>query len=111
MCHVPFADPYDAKVREVIIKVSQQKGLVEGEDVLVHETGTVICMEGPAFSTRAESKMYRSWGGTVINMSSVPEAKLAQEAEIAYANILMSTDYDCWCERGKCEEVDCGGVG
>ena len=89
VCHVPFADPYDAKVRDVIIKVGREKGVLEGDDVVVHDKGTVICMEGPAFSTRAESKMYRSWGGTVINMSSIPEAKLALEAEIAYANILM----------------------
>ena len=100
VCHVPFADPYDSKVRDVIMKASKQDNLLDGENVLVHENGTVICMEGPAFSTRAESKMYRSWGGTVINMSSIPEAKLAQEAEIAYANILMSTDYDCWHDSG-----------
>jgi 5'-methylthioadenosine phosphorylase len=100
VCHVPFADPYDSKVRELIVKVGREEGVLEGEGAVVHDKGTVICMEGPAFSTRAESLMYRSWGGTVINMSSIPEAKLAMEAEIAYANILMSTDYDCWHESG-----------
>jgi len=58
----------------------------------------LICMEGPQFSTRAESNLYRSWGGAVINMSALPEAKLAREAEIAYQMICMSTDYDCWHE-------------
>ena len=100
VCHVPFADPYDAHVRNIILKVSAEPGVLEGQDAIVHSTGTVICIEGPTFSTRAESKMYRAWGGTVINMSSVPEAKLAMEAEIAYANILMSTDYDCWHDSG-----------
>ena len=91
--HMPFADPYDEKVRQIVLKCGNA---LEGESIKLHESGTVICMEGPAFSTRAESKMYRSWGGTVINMSSIPEAKLAMEAEMAYAGILMSTDYDCW---------------
>lgn len=71
----------------------------------MHDKGTIICMEGPQFSTRAESNMYRSWGGTVINMSALPEAKLAREAEIAYQMICMATDYDCW--RGEeGEDVD-----
>ena len=63
-----------------------------GEDL------TIICMEGPQFSTRAESRLYRTWGGSVINMSVLPEAKLAREAEIAYQMICMSTDYDSWNE-------------
>ena len=97
MLHMPFADPYDEKVRQVVLKCGHA---LEGEGTKLHESGTVVCMEGPAFSTRAESKMYRSWGGTVINMSSIPEAKLAMEAEMAYAGILMSTDYDCWHDSG-----------
>lgn len=97
---MPFADPYDEKVRQVILKVGREKGVLEGKNAVLHDQGTVVCMEGPAFSTRAESRMYRAWGGTVINMSSLPEAKLAMEAEMAYANILMSTDYDCWHDSG-----------
>ena len=62
----------------------------------MHLDGVVVCMEGPAFSTRAESALYRAWGGSVINMSALPEAKLAREAEMAYAMVCMSTDYDCW---------------
>ncbi len=62
----------------------------------VHDGGTYVCMEGPAFSTRAESNLYRSWGASVIGMTNIPEAKLAREAEISYATLAMSTDYDCW---------------
>jgi len=89
--HVGFADPFDAGLSHVIASVAAQDGGAH-----LHVGGTVICMEGPAFSTRAESAMYRSWGGSVINMSALPEAKLAREAEIAYAMVCMSTDYDCW---------------
>ncbi|KLU88646.1 5'-methylthioadenosine phosphorylase [Magnaporthiopsis poae ATCC 64411] len=69
---------------------------MSGDGVVLHEGGTVIVMEGPQFSTRAESRLYRSWGGSVINMSTLPEAKLAREAELAYQPICMATDYDCW---------------
>jgi 5'-methylthioadenosine phosphorylase len=62
----------------------------------IHQKKTAVCMEGPAFSTRAESHMYRAWGADIINMSALPEAKLAREAEIDYQMICMSTDYDCW---------------
>ncbi|KAF2860562.1 purine and uridine phosphorylase [Piedraia hortae CBS 480.64] len=65
-------------------------------NVTVHDKGTLICIEGPQFSTQAESRLYRSWGGSVINMSTLPEAKLAREAEIAYVLICMVTDYDSW---------------
>lgn len=91
--HVGFADPFDNAVAEIVRKCGHS---LEGEGVRLHDQGTVICMEGPQFSTRAESKLYRSWGGSVINMSALPEAKLAKEAEIAYQMICMSTDYDCW---------------
>ncbi|KAJ9657434.1 S-methyl-5-thioadenosine phosphorylase [Neophaeococcomyces mojaviensis] len=97
VCHVPFADPFDAGVGKVVRKCGHS---LEGEGVVLHDNGTVICMEGPQFSTRAESKMYRTWGGTVINMSVLPEAKLAAEAEIAYQMVVMSTDYDCWHDSG-----------
>ncbi|KYK55133.1 hypothetical protein DCS_07095 [Drechmeria coniospora] len=91
--HVGFADPFDAKLAQVVKKCAQH---MEGDGVVLHEKGTVICMEGPQFSTRAESHMYRAWGGSVINMSTLPEAKLAREAEMAYQVIAMATDYDCW---------------
>ncbi|KAL4804314.1 nucleoside phosphorylase domain-containing protein [Aspergillus unguis] len=93
--HVPFGDPFDEGVAKIVRKCGHA---LEGEGVTLHDRGTLICMEGPQFSTRAESKMYRSWGGSVINMSCLPEAKLAREAEIAYQMICMSTDYDCWHE-------------
>ena len=67
--------------------------------IKVHDKATLVCMEGPAFSTKAESHLYRAWGGSCINMSAIPEAKLAREAEICYAMVCMSTDYDCWREE------------
>ncbi|KAJ3145258.1 hypothetical protein HDU89_007480 [Geranomyces variabilis] len=88
--HVGFADPFDSDLAKLTVAAA------EGLGVKFHEDKTLICMEGPAFSTRAESKMYRSWGADVINMSVLPEAKLAREAEIAYQMVCMSTDYDCW---------------
>ena len=92
VCHVPMADPYDAGLRQVILK----SGATLTGDVKLHNGGTTVVIQGPTFSTRAESKMYRAWGGDVINMSTFPEAKLAREAEIGYGQIIMSTDYDCW---------------
>ncbi|KXJ96714.1 phosphorylase family protein [Microdochium bolleyi] len=96
--HIPFGDPYDAKLAAVVKKCAAGMGLT------LHEKGTAICMEGPQFSTRAESNLYRSWGGSVISMSLLPEAKLAREAEIALQVICMATDYDCWRNTG--EDVD-----
>ncbi|KXT02601.1 hypothetical protein AC578_10681 [Pseudocercospora eumusae] len=95
--HVGFADPFDSAVADVVRKCAHS---LEGDGVRLHDKGTIICMEGPQFSTRAESNMYRAWGGSVINMSALPEAKLAKEAEIAYQMICMSTDYDCWHDSG-----------
>ncbi|KAF2224542.1 nucleoside phosphorylase domain-containing protein [Elsinoe ampelina] len=91
--HVGFADPFDAGLAEVVRRCGRA---LQGDGVRLHEEGTVVCMEGPQFSTRAESNLYRSWGGSVINMSALPEAKLAREAELGYQMICMSTDYDCW---------------
>ncbi|KAG9290305.1 hypothetical protein G9A89_007036 [Geosiphon pyriformis] len=88
--HAMFSDPFNETLAEIIWA---QRELV---DVDFHKDKTLICMEGPAFSTRAESNLYRAWGGDIINMSALPEAKLAREAEIAYQMICMSTDYDCW---------------
>jgi 5'-methylthioadenosine phosphorylase len=90
--HVGFADPFCSRLHEIILPVAKDLGLK------MHTGETLIVMEGPAFSTRAESRLYRSWGAGVINMSTIPEAKLAREAEMCYAVICMSTDYDCWHE-------------
>ena len=92
MNHTPMADPFDKGLRELIISTAGKAGL------LVHEKGTLITIEGPRFSTRAESRMFRCWGADVINMSVAPEATLANEIGIPYAAIAMSTDYDCWKE-------------
>ncbi|ATY67009.1 Purine nucleoside phosphorylase [Cordyceps militaris CM01] len=91
--HVGFADPFDKKLADLVKTCAAS---MEGDGVVLHDKGTLICMEGPQFSTRAESHMYRSWGGSVINMSTLPEAKLAREAELSYQVICMATDYDCW---------------
>ncbi|PMD27720.1 5'-methylthioadenosine phosphorylase-like protein [Hyaloscypha hepaticicola] len=98
--HVGFADPFDSKMAKV---VSECGHALAGDGVRMHDKGTVVCMEGPQFSTRAESNLYRSWGGSVINMSALPEAKLAREAEMVYQMICMATDYDCW---HSTEDVD-----
>ena len=90
MQHTPMADPFDNNLRQLLIETSKQNNLPH------HETGTVITIEGPRFSTRAESHMFRAWGADVINMSIAPECALANEAAIPYCAIAMSTDYDCW---------------
>jgi 5'-methylthioadenosine phosphorylase len=90
--HVAFGDPISPVLAKVILNAARTAGAV------AHEGGTYVCMEGPAFSTRAESLLYRSWGASVIGMTNLPEAKLAREAEIAYATLALATDYDCWHE-------------
>ena len=90
--HVSFAHPFCARLHGIIRPAAADAGIT------MHSGGTLICMEGPAFSTVAESHLYRSWGAHIINMSTLPEAKLAREAELCYAVICMSTDYDCWHE-------------
>ncbi len=92
MKHTPMADPFDRNLRNLIIVSAADSGLP------IHKTGTIITIEGPRFSTRAESKMFRIWGADIINMSVAPEVILANEAGIPYAAIAMSTDYDCWKE-------------
>jgi 5'-methylthioadenosine phosphorylase len=101
VAHVPFGDPFDKKLADLLSDYGHALNGENGETITLHtpQNGkdlTVVCMEGPAFSTRAESKLYRSWGGDVINMSVLPESKLAKEAEIAYQMVCMSTDYDAW---------------
>jgi 5'-methylthioadenosine phosphorylase len=88
--HITFSHPVCSDLSEIIAKAC------EANDVKVHRGGTYLCMEGPAFSTLAESRLYRSWGMDIIGMTNLQEAKLAREAEICYATIAMVTDYDCW---------------
>jgi len=90
MKHTPMADPFNENLRTILIQTAEELKLK------YHKTGTVISIEGPRFSTRAESNMFRLWGADVINMSVAPEVILANEIEIPYASIAMSTDYDCW---------------
>jgi 5'-methylthioadenosine phosphorylase len=90
MNHTPMADPFDKNLRDLILSSAARLGLP------IHKSGTVITIEGPRFSTRAESKMFRLWGADIINMSVAPEAILANEIGIPYAAIAMSTDYDSW---------------
>lgn len=89
--HVEFAEPFCPVMRQWLLTASKRM-----DGVNVHDGGTYVCMEGPAFSSRAESNMHRAWGGDLIGMTVMPEAKLAREAEIAYALIALPTDYDCW---------------
>lgn len=99
--HLPFADPFCAELREIVIDSAQ------GADARVHAGGTYICMEGPLFSTRAESHFYRKTvDAAVIGMTALPEAKLAREAELCYAMLAMGTDYDCWHEEEEDVTID-----
>mgnify|MGYP001196158793 CR=1 FL=1 len=90
--HVQFGQPVCSNLNRVLIEVSNN---IEAK---VHQKGTYVCMEGPLFSSRAESNLYRSWGADVIGMTNAQEAKLAREAEIAFSSIALATDYDCWHE-------------
>jgi len=89
--HVEFADPFCPVLRQWLL---ESAGRIDG--TRVHRAGTYICMEGPSFSTRAEALMHRQWGADVVGMTALPEARLAREAEMAYALIALPTDYDCW---------------
>lgn len=88
--HVEFAHPFCERLRQVLLTAAHAVG------TRVHDRGTYVCMEGPAFSTIAESNLHRAWGGDLIGMTAMPEAKLAREAEMCYALIALPTDYDCW---------------
>jgi 5'-methylthioadenosine phosphorylase len=103
--HVEFAEPFCPVLRQILLEASRPRegeaASREGEapsepSVIVHDRGCYVCMEGPAFSTRAESLMHRLWGGDLIGMTAMPEAKLAKEAELPYALVALVTDYDCW---------------
>lgn len=90
VAHVSFSDPVDSALARAVAAAVRRAGGT------VHEGGSYVCMEGPQFSTRAESLVYRSWGVSVIGMTAMPEAKLAREAELPYATLALATDYDCW---------------
>jgi len=100
VAHVPFADPISPELREILAATSKELGLN------VHDKGTYVCMEGPQFSTKAESNLYRSRGVDIIGMTNATEAKLAREAEISYATIAAVTDYDCWHESHESVTVE-----
>ena len=90
VAHIPFESPFCPVLSQVLYSEAQKVGAT------VHAGGTLIAMEGPQFSTRAESYLYRSWGASIIGMTALPEAKLAREAELCYATLASVTDYDCW---------------
>lgn len=90
VAHVEFADPFCPALRALLASAGKRVSTT------IHHAGTYVCMEGPQFSSRAESNMHRQWGGDVIGMTCMPEAKLAREAELCYALIALPTDYDCW---------------
>ena len=90
VAHVSLADPFCKDLSGILAAAANSEG------AKVHDGGTYLCMEGPQFSTRAESHLYRSWGAHVIGMTNIQEAKLAREAEICFATLALATDYDCW---------------
>ncbi|MBL7186599.1 MAG: MTAP family purine nucleoside phosphorylase [Phycisphaerae bacterium] len=105
--HCEMADPTCGRVREMLIDAAR------GIEVTTHPSGTYVCMEGPQFSTRAESLMHKAWGGDLIGMTAMPEAKLAREAQVCYALVALASDYDCWkphpCfRRGKLVPANAG---
>jgi len=99
VAHVAFADPFCPRLRKVLYESAREAGAT------VHPQGTMVVMEGPAFSTRAESRLHASWGADLIGMTALPEAKLAREAEICYAIIGCATDYDSWHEHREAVTV------
>jgi len=92
VAHVSLADPFCPELSTLLVQAAQ------AENATVHRGGTYLCMEGPQFSTRAESRLYRSWDAHVIGMTNLQEAKLAREAEICFGTLALATDYDCWNE-------------
>ncbi len=96
VCHISVAEPMCPNLRKTLISVAKKM------EIAMHETGTYVCIEGPRFSTKAESKMYRTWGADVVGMTLVPECVLAREAELCYASIATVTDYDVWKDHPVC---------
>ncbi len=104
VAHISFADPFCPDLSATLADTAAEA--VALSPVVVHHGGTYVVMEGPAFSTRAESFLYRSWGASVIGMTALPEAKLAREAEMCYAILACATDYDCWHETEEAVSVE-----
>jgi 5'-methylthioadenosine phosphorylase len=100
VAHVGFGEPICRAVAEVVAGGAQKEGAA------VHRGGTYLCIEGPQFSTKAESRLYRQWGVDIIGMTNMPEAKLAREAELCYATLALVTDYDCWHETEEAVTVE-----
>jgi 5'-methylthioadenosine phosphorylase len=100
VAHVSFADPFCKDLSDKLVNAAREEG------ACVHAGGTYLCMEGPQFSTRAESNLYRQWGADVIGMTNLQEAKLAREAEICFGTLALATDYDCWNESAADVEID-----
>jgi 5'-methylthioadenosine phosphorylase len=100
VAHVSVADPVCPALSEMLSRAAREDG------ARVHDKGTYLCMEGPQFSTRAESRLYRSWGADVIGMTNLQEAKLAREAEICFSTLALATDYDCWNEAAGNVEIE-----
>ncbi|HET7909473.1 MAG TPA: S-methyl-5'-thioadenosine phosphorylase [Nitrospira sp.] len=100
VAHVAFADPVCASLSATLLDAGRSVGAT------VHSGGTYLCIEGPQFSTRAESSLYRQWGVSVIGMTNLPEAKLAREAELCYATVALVTDYDCWHQTEEAVTVE-----
>jgi len=102
VCHISFGDPVCPVLSQILFQAGKEAGAT------VQKDGTYLCIEGPQFSTRAESRLYRTWGVDIIGMTNLPEAKLAREAEICYSTIAFVTDYDCWHEEA--EDVSVGEI-
>lgn len=100
VAHISLADPFCFKLGQLLYEQAQQL------NIKIVKSGTYLVMEGPQFSTRAESQLYRSWGASVIGMTNMPEAALAREAELCYATIAMVTDYDCWHDEHEAVSVE-----
>ena len=100
VAHVAFGEPVCAELRQALLSAGERVG------AKLHRSGTYLCMEGPQFSTKAESRLYRQWGVDVIGMTNMPEAKLAREAELCYATMALVTDYDCWHETEEAVTVE-----
>jgi 5'-methylthioadenosine phosphorylase len=98
VCHISVAEPMCPEMRETLIAIAKDIG------VRAHDTGTYVCIEGPRFSTKAESILFRSWGADIIGMTLVPECVLAREAELCYASISTVTDYDVWKDHPVCAD-------
>eukprot|EP00094_Tigriopus_californicus_P001392 TCALIF_01347-PA protein Name:"Similar to MTAP S-methyl-5'-thioadenosine phosphorylase (Bos taurus)" AED:0.07 eAED:0.07 QI:157/0.75/1/1/1/1/5/2092/219 len=100
VCHIPMSPAFCDASREIVVATGKKLGLT------IHESGTMVTIEGPRFSSKAESLMFQQWGGHVINMTTVPEVVLAAEAGLSYVSVAMVTDYDCWRPHSEAVSVE-----